>query len=69
MSEIDPINGLRERIANVLGWTVEETNQFSLATLREMVREKSPKLAHLISDVIARGEHIFVPVSTKARRR
>lgn len=50
---------LHERIAAKLGWTVEETRGFSLATLREFVRVKSPKLAYLISLELESGRHIL----------
>lgn len=38
--------GLRARVAAVLGWTVEETQGFSLLSLRDLVRPLSPKLAY-----------------------
>lgn len=50
---------LHERLAEKLGWTVEETRGFSLATLREFVRVKHPKLAAEISEVIRTGRHIL----------
>ena len=61
------MDNLHERIAETLGWTVKEAQSFSLATLREVVREKNPKLAHVISDVIQNGEHIYVKVPEKRR--
>jgi hypothetical protein len=50
---------LHERIAAALGWTVQETYGFSLATLREFVRVKHPKLAAAISAAIQSGRHIL----------
>lgn len=40
---------LHERIAHVLGWTVEQVRGFSLLALRDLVRGFSPKLADEIS--------------------
>ncbi len=40
---------LHERLAVALGWTVVQTQSFSLAALREMVRPVSPKLAHEVT--------------------
>lgn len=40
---------LHDRIAETLGWSVEETRSFSLQSLRELVRAKNPKLAREIS--------------------
>jgi hypothetical protein len=40
---------LHERIAKVLGWLVEDTHKFSPRMLRELVKDKSPKLAHEIT--------------------
>jgi hypothetical protein len=59
---------LHKRIAEALGWTVEETQSFDLAALRDLVRSTHPKLAYVISDVIQRGDHILVPVTRKRRR-
>lgn len=49
---------LHERIAEKLGWTVQETQSFSLAALREMVKDKSPKLAYFITEEIRTGRHL-----------
>ena len=46
---------LHERIATVLGWTVEQTQSLSLASLRELVRTISPKLAAEITERIRTG--------------
>lgn len=43
---------LHERLATELGWSLREVRSFSLLTLRELVRERNPKLAHLITDQI-----------------
>lgn len=50
---------LHERAAEVLGWKVEETRQFSLLMLREMVRDKDPQLAKDIERTVNSGQHIF----------
>lgn len=50
---------LHERIAAVLGWSVKDTQGFSLSMLREMVREKDPQLAQETSDIIQGGGHIY----------
>lgn len=63
------MEALREQIAQALGWSVEQTNGFSLAMLREMVREKHPELAKEIATVIRNGEHIFVRLPPQRRRR
>ena len=52
---------MHERIAAALGWTVSETQSFSLATLREMVRTVSPKLAHEITVLIETGTYLVQP--------
>ena len=49
---------IRERIAKVLGWSIEDTRSFSLAALRDFVRPKDMQLAEDISGIIQRGEHI-----------
>lgn len=46
---------LHERIARVLGWTVEQAQSFSLPTLRELVRPVSAKLAHEITLAMQNG--------------
>lgn len=50
---------LRQRAAEVLGWTPAEAGQFSLQMLREMVRHKDPRLAEEISSLVQSGQHIF----------
>jgi hypothetical protein len=49
---------LHERIAAALGWTVKETQSFSLASLRELVRPVSPKLAYELTVTIQTGDYI-----------
>lgn len=51
---------LRERIADTLGWSVKETEKFSFQMLREMVKDKSPKLAHEILVAIRSGDLMTV---------
>lgn len=60
---------LKERIAQALGWTVAETNTFSLQTLRELVRPVSPKLAHELDLQIQGGAYIVVNQPKRNRRR
>lgn len=50
---------LRERVAEKLGWSVKDTEKFSFQMLREMVKDKSPKLAHEISVAIRSGDLWF----------
>lgn len=57
---------LHERIASALGWTVEQTQSFSLQALRDLVRPVSPKLAAEISEQIQTGAYIYsAPMSLK----
>lgn len=49
---------LHSRIAEALGWTVQETQQFSFQSLREIVRPVSPKLVHELDERIRSGRHI-----------
>ncbi len=53
---------LRDRIAEALGWTLEETLGLSLASLRELVRPLDSKLVADIDEVIRTGAHITRPV-------
>ena len=55
----DMIPELRQRIAEALKWTVEETKQFSVPTLREFLRVTHPKLAAELSAIIQRGDHLL----------
>lgn len=52
---------LHERIAECLGWSVKDTQSFSLAALREMVAPKSSKLAYFITEEIRTGRHLIEP--------
>lgn len=47
---------LRQRIADALGWSFEDTLCFSLPSLRELVRPKSNKLADEITQLVKSGE-------------
>jgi hypothetical protein len=53
---------LHERIARALGWTVEQTQSFSLAALRELVRPVNAKLAAECDTVIRSGAHLVQKV-------
>lgn len=52
------MTNLKERIAQALGWTVEQTNTFSLQALRDLVRPVSPKLAHELTMALTSGSYI-----------
>jgi hypothetical protein len=47
-----------ERAAEALGWSVRDVQSFSLPTLREMLREKHPKLAAEATEMMNGGHHI-----------
>jgi hypothetical protein len=47
---------MHERIAEALGWTVEQARSFSLPALREIVRPVSMKLALEITLQIQGGQ-------------
>jgi hypothetical protein len=51
---------LRRRAEKLLGWKEGESNIFSLPTLRDIVRSRSPasKLYYLLSECIRTGRHI-----------
>jgi hypothetical protein len=51
---------LHERVAKKLGWTVEQTKQFSLISLREIVRHVSPKLANDITESLSEDALLYV---------
>ena len=52
---MDQLKTLHERVADALGWRVEDAQSFSLLSLRELVRPVSPKLAYLLTQEIDRG--------------
>ena len=52
-------NVIRSRAAQLLGWTPAEVGQFSLLMLRELVKDRDPKLAEEISATVAGGHYIF----------
>lgn len=58
---------LRLAAEKELGWEEGASNCFSLPTLRELIREKSPELHREMSLVIQLGEHLFEPI--KKRRK
>lgn len=49
---------MHERIAKVLGWSVQDVKSFSLQALREMVAPVNPKLAAEITQAIQSGSYI-----------
>ena len=63
---MDPIH---ERAAELLGWTVTECRSFSLAMLRDIVRDRDRKLADDISAVIDGGQHIMGEPAVNRRLR
>lgn len=46
------MSGMHERAARALGWSVRDTQSFSLQTLRDMVRPVDPALAEEMSEAI-----------------
>jgi hypothetical protein len=54
MGEYDPsyLRGIQERAAKALGWSLQDVQSMSLASLREQVRPVSPKLAHELTEAI-----------------
>jgi len=59
------MDGLYERIANTLGWTVKQTHQFSWQTLREILRTKSPKLGYLLEIEMKSASGYTLPEKNK----
>jgi hypothetical protein len=51
-------DNLRRRAEIVLGWEEGTSNQFSLITLRDLVRTKAPKLYYLMTKCIQSGWYI-----------
>lgn len=52
---------IHERVASVLKWSVEETQQHSLAALRDVVWAEDPKLANDITRIIQDPRHLTLP--------
>lgn len=59
---------LSERIAEALGWSLQDVHSFSLPTMREMVRQVNPSLAHEITQTIRRSSE-YVAVAHARRSR
>lgn len=59
---------LRRRVEKELGWKEGAANAQSLSYLREAVRERNPKLAHLITDYV-NSDRIIAQAVKKHRRR
>lgn len=66
-STMNESSSLHERIAEALGWTVEDTRSVSYQGLRELVRPVSQKLAAEITGQIHSGE--YLSRRDKPRRR
>ncbi len=49
---------LHARIAEALGWTEDQTKQFSLQALRDLLRPTSPKLVAELDSAIRTGGYI-----------
>jgi hypothetical protein len=49
----------RDRIAELMGWTREGTDKFSLPQLKEFVKGKDPKLDQQLSEIIESKSHFF----------
>ena len=61
--------GLIERCAEALGWSVRDARSFSIPTLREMVRGVSPKLADELTQAMSGKSYICdEPEQPKHRR-
>ena len=59
---------LHARIADALGWTLDEVQSFSLPALRELVRAIDPALGNEISLVMRRtGEYIALAYARRGR--
>ena len=60
---------LHARIAAALGWSEKDAQSFSLLTLRELLREKHPKLAAEITETVRSGRNIIGEPLKKGARR
>jgi hypothetical protein len=49
---------LHERIAEALGWKIQDVQSFSFQSLRELVRTTHPKLAHELTVAIQSGAYL-----------
>jgi hypothetical protein len=58
---------LHERLAKALGWTVEQAQELSLRSLRELVRPVDLALADVITEVLQDGEFVIVKVDSPLR--
>ena len=63
----DDLERLRVRIAEALGWTIEETKSFSLLSLVGLVRPIDAKLASEIITFTESGAH-FIGDPLKQRK-
>lgn len=51
---------LQERIAEALGWKLQDVQSFSFQSLRELVRTTHPKLAHELTEAIQSGAYVQI---------
>jgi hypothetical protein len=54
------VEEIKERIAEVMGWSRKDVDSFSLPTMREFVKGKDVDLDHELEDAIRSGRHLFV---------
>ena len=57
------LESLHGRIAKALKWNLRDVQSMSLATLRDLIRPISPKLAEEISQGIQNSSHICEPLT------
>lgn len=50
---------LRQRVADALGWTVEDTEKFSIIALRDFLPASKHKLKHELDLILRSGSHII----------
>jgi hypothetical protein len=65
---IEPTGGLQMRIAQALGWSIDDVHSVGLPGLRDLVRAKDPGLAAEISATLTKGTHIRGRSNRKTRR-
>lgn len=60
---------LHERIAETLGWEIDDVYKFSLPTLREFIRIQNPKLAREITLVMNSPMYYMENLGTKSAQK
>ena len=56
------LESLRDRAAEVMGWSRSDVDKFSLPALRAFIKGKDPELDLVIDEVISTGSHLFTKV-------